>query len=42
MRKIKLVVLTIAVSFALASSSTLAIPGKVKPPQTAEQIIPAN
>jgi hypothetical protein len=42
MKKIKFVALTIAVSFALASTLASAIPGKVKPPQTAEQIVPAN
>ena len=42
MKKIKLIVLTLVVSFSLTSTSALAIPGKVKPPQAAEQHLPAN
>ncbi|WP_293747088.1 hypothetical protein [uncultured Paraglaciecola sp.] len=42
MKKIKFVILTLVVSFSLASSPASAIPGMKKPPQTTEQIVPAN
>jgi hypothetical protein len=42
MKKIKFVILTLVVSFSLASSPASAIPGMKKPPQTAEQIVSAN
>jgi hypothetical protein len=42
MKKIKLVILTLVVSFALASSPASAIPGMKMPPQTAEDVVLAN
>ena len=42
MKKIKLVILTLVVSFSLASSPASAIPGMKKPPVAAEQIVTAN
>ena len=40
--KIKFVILTLVVSFSLASSPASAFPGIKKPPQVVEQIIPVN
>jgi hypothetical protein len=42
MKKIKFTILTLVVSFSLASSSASAFPGMKVPPQAAEQIIPVN
>jgi hypothetical protein len=41
-KKIKLVILTLVVSFSLASSPASAFPGMKKPPQAAEQIVLVN
>jgi hypothetical protein len=42
MKKIKFTILTLVVSLSLASSPASAIPGMKKPPQAAEQLLPAN